>query len=163
MLFQILSQERSFLYVGMTRAKYYLVFTYSGKVSGFLNEFDSDLYEHIDARGVALGKPFRKAKPVPIDSATLESEEQEKIEIETNASIKIEEKENDQKTIQDPNSIKKGSFVIVEDCDTYEERRFIIDPDSVIRVFESLHPSHGRYILCYTADIYTKYSVLFFT
>ena len=126
---EILSQERSFLYVGMTRAKYDLVFTYSGKVSGFLNEFDPDLYEHIDARGGALGKPFRIAKPVPINSATLESEEQEKIEIETKASIKIEEKENDQKTIQDPNSIKGGSFVIVEDCDTYEERRFLIDPD----------------------------------
>ena len=36
------------------------------------------------------------------------------------------------------------------------------DSDSVIRVFESLHPSHGRYILCCIEDVYTKYSVLFF-
>ena len=36
------------------------------------------------------------------------------------------------------------------------------DSDSVIRVFESLHPSHRRYILCCIEDIYTRYSALFF-
>lgn len=37
------------------------------------------------------------------------------------------------------------------------------DSDSVSREFKSLHPSHGRHILCYIVDIYTIYGVLFFT
>ena len=36
------------------------------------------------------------------------------------------------------------------------------DSDSVSREFKSLHPSHGRHILCYIVDIYTIYGALFF-
>ena len=121
---EILAKERSFLYVGMTRAKYDLVFTYSGAVSCFLSEFDPELYEHIDARGNSLEKLFRKPIPAPIELKLSELEEQEdaaKDEIQT------EEREGGQAILQESNVIKEGSYVIAEKCDTHSESKFFIN------------------------------------
>ena len=50
-------QERSLLYVGMTRSKYDLIMTYSGLPSPFLSELDHDFYLYRTAQGQELQKP----------------------------------------------------------------------------------------------------------
>lgn len=52
-------QERSLLYVGMTRAKYNLYITFSGMHSPFLNDFAHEYYLYVDSRKHALQKPQR--------------------------------------------------------------------------------------------------------
>lgn len=59
----IMREERSVLYVGMTRAKNRLYLTYTPPVSSFLKEFDSDYYKYISAQGDALEKPAAPYKP----------------------------------------------------------------------------------------------------
>lgn len=52
-------QERSLLYVGMTRAKYNLYITFSGMHSPFLKDFAHEYYQYVDSRKQALPKPQR--------------------------------------------------------------------------------------------------------
>ena len=52
-------QERSLLYVGMTRAKYNLYITFSGMHSPFLKDFAHEYYQYVDSRKQALPKPKR--------------------------------------------------------------------------------------------------------
>lgn len=57
----VMAQERSLLYVGMTRARYTLYLTHSGSPSGFIREFDPKLYDYISSGGDELEKPDRES------------------------------------------------------------------------------------------------------
>lgn len=52
-------QERSLLYVGMTRAKYNLYITFSGMHSPFLKDFGHEYYTYVDSKKQHLPKPKR--------------------------------------------------------------------------------------------------------
>lgn len=56
---EIKAQERSLLYVGMTRAKYELYLTFSGTPSSFLHDFEPEYYKYISNTGTLLIKPMR--------------------------------------------------------------------------------------------------------
>ena len=56
---EIKAQERSLLYVGMTRAKYDLYLTYSGTPSDYLADFEPEYYKYISNEGRLLVKPKR--------------------------------------------------------------------------------------------------------
>ena len=56
---EIIAQERSVLYVGMTRAKRELFFTFYGEPSPFLYDFAHEYYRYIAPDGEVLNKPQR--------------------------------------------------------------------------------------------------------
>lgn len=56
---ELLGQERSLLYVGMTRAKYGLFLTYTGTPSRFLYEFQPEYYKYVTSSQKGLPKPER--------------------------------------------------------------------------------------------------------
>ena len=60
---EIKAQERSLLYVGMTRAKYDLYLTYSGMPSDYLADFEPEFYKYISNEGRLLLKPKRMFVP----------------------------------------------------------------------------------------------------
>lgn len=60
---EIMSKERSLLYVGMTRAKSALYFTYSGSESLFLSEFEPAYYNYFSSADEELEKPARSFVP----------------------------------------------------------------------------------------------------
>jgi superfamily I DNA/RNA helicase len=67
---EIIAQERSLLYVGMTRAKYDLYITFSGRPSEFLNDFSHEFYRFLDPKGGELSKPTR----TDIDALRIQTE-----------------------------------------------------------------------------------------
>ena len=60
---EIKAKERNLLYVGMTRAKSALYFTYSGTESPFFSEFNPDYYNYVSSSGAKLEKPQRSFSP----------------------------------------------------------------------------------------------------
>jgi len=60
---EIKAKERNLLYVGMTRAKSALYFTFSGSASLFLSEFNPNYYNYVSSSGTELEKPQRSFFP----------------------------------------------------------------------------------------------------
>lgn len=100
-------QERSLLYVGMTRAKYDLYLIFSGKPSCYLYEFEPDFYEYISNDGTPLQKPKHLFIPtVPKVQAVINDKSQDDI---------VEDK------------IRNGSVVLTHKTGEDKVRKFIID------------------------------------
>lgn len=100
-------QERSLLYVGMTRAKYDLYLIFAGKPSCYLYEFEPDLYEYISNDGTPLQKPKRLFVPaVPRVQAVKNDKSHDDI---------VEDK------------IRNGSVVFTHKTGEDKVRKFIID------------------------------------
>lgn len=60
---ELKAQERSLLYVGMTRARYELYLTFSGSPSCYLYDLDPRFYQYLSGDGRALPKPKRAFRP----------------------------------------------------------------------------------------------------
>ena len=56
---EIIAQERSLLYVGLTRAKYELYLTCSSSPSRFISDFNSEYYQLKSSAGKSMPKPQR--------------------------------------------------------------------------------------------------------
>lgn len=54
---ELISKERSLLYVGMTRARQNLLITFSGTPSRFIKEMDTDLYDMVYNDPLIIGAP----------------------------------------------------------------------------------------------------------
>ena len=68
---EIKAKERNLLYVGMTRAKSALYFTYSGAESPFMSEFSPEYYNYVSSAGNELDKPERSFSPAEKSAITV--------------------------------------------------------------------------------------------
>ena len=97
---EIKAQERNLLYVGMTRARYDLLMTYSGMPSDFLAEFNHDYYHYVSSQGKELEKPKRifdeiesakevNSEEIVVDGDTIQVHKEGSDEIKTMYGAKI--------------------------------------------------------------------------
>lgn len=111
---EIKAQERSLLYVGMTRAKYDLYLTFSGKPSSYLYDFEPDYYKYISNDGTLLPKPKRLFVPKPKENAPAARPAQPTI--------------FDKKPVDNsPKKVRNGSTVYAHKVGETQERKFVIN------------------------------------
>ena len=114
---EIKAQERSLLYVGMTRAKYDLYLTFSGKPSSYLYDFEPDYYKYISNDGTLLPKPKRLFVPKPKENAPTARPVQPTI--------------FDKKPVDtSPKQVRNGSTVYAHKPGETQPRKFVINTHS---------------------------------
>lgn len=114
---ELKAQERSLLYVGMTRAKYDLYLTFSGKPSCYLYDFEPSCYKYIANDGTLLPKPKRLFAPKAQEGTSAPKPPQpsifDKKPIDTSAK-----------------KIRNGSTVFAHKVGETQERKFVINTHS---------------------------------
>lgn len=113
---EIKAQERSLLYVGMTRAKYDLYLTYSGTPSDYLADFEPEFYKYISNEGRLLVKPKRM----------FVSKKAEDTQPKKPAPTIFDKKPVD----NSPPKVRNGSKVFAHTVDNAKPRVFVINTHS---------------------------------
>lgn len=114
---EIKAQERSLLYVGMTRAKYNLYLTFSGKPSCYLYDFEPSYYKYISNDGTLLPKPKRLFVPKQKDGTPTQTVPQWTV--------------FDKKPVEaSPKKVRNGSTIYTHKIGETQERKFVINTHS---------------------------------
>ena len=113
---EIKAQERSLLYVGMTRAKYDLYLTYSGTHSDYLVDFEPEFYKYISNEGRLLVKPKRMFVSKQVENAPPQKP----------APTIFDKKPVD----NSPPKVRNGSKVYAHTADNAKPRVFVINTHS---------------------------------
>lgn len=111
---EIKAQERSLLYVGMTRSKYNLYLTFSGKPSCYLYDFEPRYYKYIANDGTLLPKPKRLFVPKQKEGSPTLKPPQPPI--------------FDQRPVDtSPKKIRNGSTVYAHKVGEAQEKKYVIN------------------------------------